>query len=159
MLIYQRIIVYCLWFFSRCSCLNFKLLIFSIHPRIFFYDSFHVPSKRFWFFKVLHLPGHSTGSIALHCSSRQSQHALFYPLWIDFGDKYPENWDGPDSTTARLILIMFCCDINCCIEYKKKIQQSYMFQILALYWRRALQGWPYWLVLPTHYFSVITSFV
>ena len=35
MLIYPRIIVYCLWFFSRCSYLNFKLLIFSIHPRIF----------------------------------------------------------------------------------------------------------------------------
>ena len=51
MLIYPRIaiMVYCLWFFSRCSCLNFKLLIFSIHPRILFYHSFQVPSKKLYF--------------------------------------------------------------------------------------------------------------
>ena len=71
---------HCLWFFSRCRCLYFKMLIFSSDPRIFFYDSFQGTLQEIVFFKVLHLPGHSTGSIALHCSSRQSHSFIRYEL-------------------------------------------------------------------------------
>ena len=48
---------HCLGLFSRCRCFYFKMLIFFIHPRIFFMILFKVLSKKFYFLRFFIFQG------------------------------------------------------------------------------------------------------